>query len=158
MAVLLDGTGGGGINTDPGSEETAPFTFGDAEPTVHEFVPGKPEQATRYTYIADASQVGYSLIVSQEAQKFPDLIVTVAGQLANTWNQNAAVPGVTDIGESQDVKPLGSLVDVYNVAVQSTSGRSEAIITLTDDLIRPDVFATYVSDERARLDKLEGSG
>lgn len=158
MAVLLDDSGGGGINTDPGSEDTAPFTFGDAEPTVHEFVPGKPEQATRYTYIADASQVGYSLIVSQEAQKFPDLIVTVAGQLANTWNLNAAVPGVTDIGESQNVKPLGSLVDVYNVAVESTSGRSEAIITLTDDEIRPDVFADAIAAERKTLDRLEGTG
>ena len=149
--MQLDGGGGG-------SEAEAPYTFQDAEPTVHEFVPGKPEQATRYLYVADASQVGFSLVVGSEALKNPGLISTVAGQWANTWNLNAAVPGVQDIGEDQAVRPLGSLEDVVNVAVSSTSGRSSGIITLTQSQVRPDDFAAEVAAFRKVLDANEESG
>lgn len=148
---LDDGTGGGGLG-----EATAAFTFQGAEPTVHEFIPGRPEQATRFLYTADASGVGFSLVVGKEALKSPALIRTVAGQNAAAMNADAAVPGVVDIAETQDVKPLGSLDDVFQVAIDSASGRSETIITVASIDMRPEVFAQIVAETRATLATWEG--
>lgn len=146
--MLID-EGGGQVDVE------ADAIFRSGEPTVYEFVAGQPEQATRYTYTAAESLVDFSLVVSGEALKSPKLIATVARQWAATWNQNAQVPGVTDIAETQEVRPLGSLEDVVQVAVESTSGRSTAIITLRQSDSRPDVFAQRIADERATLDALE---
>lgn len=138
-------------------DEVAPYTFIGGEPTIHSFSPDHQEQATRFEYQADASGVVYSLVVSGEALKFPDLIATVAGEWAATWNINAAVAGVEDIAESQDVKPLGGLEDVVQVAVSSPSGKSTSVLTLRQSEVSPDVFAAKVSAERARLAKFEAS-
>lgn len=146
--MLLD-DGGGPVDVQ------ADAIFRSAEPTVYEFVTGRPEQATRYTYTAAESLVDFSLVVSGEALKHPQLIQTVAREWAATWNQNAQVPGVTDIAETQEVRPLGSLVDVVDVAVDSTSGRSTAFIQLGQNELAPEVFAKRIADERATLDALE---
>ena len=162
--VLIGDVGGddGGSGGGAGSEATAPFTFLLSEPTLHAFSPELVEDAQRNTYQADDSGVVYSLVLAGEALKFqqvnPSLIATVAGQWANTWNVNAAVPGVADIAETQDVSPLGSLDDVFQVAVTSTSGRSTAILTLRDQQLRTDVFAGIVAAEVAALDTIEKSG
>lgn len=146
--MLLDEGGG-----TPDVEATADFQ--SAEPTVHEFVPGRPEQASRWLYVAHDSQIGFSLVVGREAQKSPALIRTVARQTAAMLNADAAVPGVDDIAEDQEVKPLGSLTDVFRVAVSSTSERSSTFLTLKPADMRPDVFAELVGAARADLDDLE---
>lgn len=143
---------GGGL-----SEETAPFTFGTAEPTVHEFVPGQPEQATRITYTADASGVGYSLVVSTEALKSPNLIATVAGQVAAAMNADAAISGVADIAEAQDTQPLGSLKDIFQVAIESKTGKSSTIVDVDPLDMRPDLLAETVAEWQANLAALEGA-
>ena len=157
MPVLIDDTGGGaGYGT---GEAEAPFTFLLAEPPLHAFSPDLVEDAQRRTYQADESGVVYSLLLSGEVYKHfdsnIDLVATVAGQLAATWNANAAVPGVADIVETQTVSPLGSLDDVYQVAVESTSGKSTAIIEVDANDIRSDVFAEIVGTSRASLDAAE---
>lgn len=148
--MLLD-EGTGGI----GSEVTASFRFLLSEPTLHAFSPELVEDAVRRTYQAEESGVVYSLVVSGEALKGlatnPGLIATVAGQLAAVWNQNAAVPGVTDIVETQEVSPLGSIDDVFQVAVESSSGRSTGLLMLKPSLIRPDIFASIITSTVATL-------
>lgn len=148
MAVIGDV---GGI----ASEATAPYTYLGGEATIHSFDGEHTEQATRFSYRADASRVVYSLVVSGEALKFPDLIATVAGQYAAVWDENAAVAGVTDIAETQEVRPLGGLDDVYNVAVESQSGKTEGVISLHVLDTRPDLFAAAVAAERKTLDAFE---
>ncbi len=152
MVVVGDVGGDNGGGGGSGSEQEDPYTYLGGEPTVHSFSPEVVEQATRFSYRADESGVVYSLVVSGEALKFPVLIATVAGQYAHTWNLNAAVAGVTDIAESQEVRPLGSLEDVYNVAVESTNGKTGGVLTLGQDDIRPDVFAEQVAAYRKTLD------
>ncbi len=151
--LLQDDTGG------LGTDATAPFTFLLSEPTLYAFSPELVEDAQRNTYQADASGVVYSLVISGEALKNartnPDLIPTVAGQLAAQWNENAKVVGVTDIQETQDSTTLGSLYDVFQVAVESTSGRSTSILTLRDQETRADVFAGIVAAEVKSLDAAE---
>lgn len=163
MAVILDDAGGVDVFGDGSSPDaTAPFTFRLSEPTLHAFSPDLVEDAQRNTYQADISGVVYSLLLTGEVYKNmaanASLVATVAGQLAATWDANAAVPGVADIVETQEVSPLGSLDDVYQVAVQSTSGRSTLILALTNQQIRPDVFAQIVATNVAALDTLEQGG
>lgn len=148
---------GGGI----ASEAEAPFTFLLSEPTLYAFSPELVEDAQRNTYQADTSGVVYSIVLSGEAlryyRKYPDNLGTVAGQLAAMWDENRAVPGVTDIIPTQDVSPLGSLYDVAQVAVESTSGRSTAIITVRDQDSRPDIFAPIIADAVKSLDAQENA-
>lgn len=154
--LIDDGTGG------IASDATAGFTFLLSEPTLHAFSPELVEDAVRNTYQADLSGVVYSLVVSGEALRNartnPDLIPTVAGQWAAVWNENARVPGVADIVETQEVSPLGSLTDVFQVAVESTSGRSTSILTLTQNQLRPDIFAAVIASEVAALNRNEQAG
>ena len=144
------------------SEVEAPFTFLLSEPTLHAFSPDLVEDAQRNTYQADVSGVVYSLVLAGEVYKHlrqnADLVATVAGQLAAVWDTNRAVPGVADIVETQDVSPLGSLDDVYQVAVESTSGRSTSILTVRDQQVRPDVFSKIIAAEVSALDKQEKAG
>lgn len=153
--LIEEGTGG------IASDVTAGFTFLQSEPTLHAFSPELVEDAQRNTYQADESGVVYSLVLSGEALKASatgsDLIATVAGQMAAVWNENARVPGVADIVETQETSPLGSLNDIFQVAVESTSGRSTNILTLTPSQIRPDVFAGIVAAQVALLNRNERS-
>jgi hypothetical protein len=143
------------------SEATAGFRPLLSEPTLHAFSPELVEDAIRNTYQADESGVVYSLVVSSEALRAsrtnPSLIPTVAGQIAAIWNENARVPGVTDIVETQEVSPLGSLSDIFQVAVESTSGLFTSILTVTQNQVRPDVFAAIVGSEVARLNAAEAA-
>src|SRR3954452_12998745 len=118
MVVIVDGgdEGGGG-----GGEATASYTFLGSEPTLHAFSPDRIEDAQRMSFRADLSGVVYSLTVGSEALKNPGVIANVAGIWANNWNENAAVPGVEEIEDGQEVTTLGSLNDIVNVAVTSTS-------------------------------------
>lgn len=151
MPVIIDDSGG----TDVGGglpEQEDPYIYLGGEPTVHAFTPEKVEQATRFSYQALASGIVFSVLASGEALKSPGLIATVAGQIAHTWNVNATVPGVVDVAEIQLVSPLGSLDDAYEVAVESTDGKTGGVITVKPLDIRPDVFAQLVAAQRATLD------
>lgn len=154
MVVLADieNGGSGGI----ASEAEADVTYLGGEPTVHAFSPERVEQAERFEYRADESGVVFALVVSGEALKFPDLILTNARQLANTLNVDAAVDGVTGIAETQEVSDLGSVDDVFNVSVRSTSGLTAQIYTVSPMSMRPDVFAGLVKTWRKQLDAYEG--
>ena len=140
----------------PGDQEAA-VTFESAEPAIVEFTAGNPVQATRYFYVADASQVGFSIVAKVDPLTRADTIATIARQFAYAFDVDAAVPGVLDIAETQDVKPLGGLTDVVQVAVASTSGKSTSILQLDQQDIRPDLFAAAVATERARLDTFESA-
>ena len=152
--LITDGSGG------LSDETTAPFTFLLSNPTLYAFSPELVEEAQRNTYQADDSKVVYSIVVSGNLLDFiratgSDVLATVAGQWANAWNINRAVPGVADIAETQDASPLGSLYDVVQVAVVSTSGKSTSILTLTDNQLPPDAFAPIIRAEVQRLDAAE---
>ncbi len=153
MPVIIDDSGGTNVGGGGLPDTEDAYVYLGGEPTVHAFSPEKVEQATRFSYQAAQSGVVYSVLASGEALNNPGVIATVAGQLAHTWNTNAQVPGVTDIAESQTVSPLGSLDDVYDVAVESTDGKTGGVLTVKDQNIRPDVFAELVGDYRAQLDK-----
>ncbi len=152
MPVIVDDTGnvvdGGGEL--PDTEDA--YTYLGGEPTVHSFGGEQVEQATRFSYRADQSGVVFTILASGEALNNPGVIATVAGQLAHQWNVNATVAGVTDIAESQEVKPLGSLDDVYNVAVESTNGLTGGVLVLATEDTRTDVFAEKVAAYRKTLD------
>jgi hypothetical protein len=153
--LILDESGG------IASEATAGFRPLLSEPTLHAFSPELVEDAVRNTYQADESGIVYSLVVAGEAlryeRKHPGNIATVAGQLAAVWNENARVPGVTDIVETQEVSPLGSMDDIFQVAVESTSGIFNSILTVTENQVRPDVFAKIIAAEVARLNAAEAA-
>lgn len=155
MVVLTDveGGGSGGI----ASEAEADVTYLGGEPTIHAFSPEKVEQAERFEYQADESGVVFALVVSGEALKFPDLILTNARQLAATLNADYAVDGVTGIAETQDVDDLGSVNDVFNVSVRSTSGKTVQVYTVAPLDMRTDVFAESVKTWRSQLDAYEGT-
>jgi hypothetical protein len=152
VVVLTDEAGGTDVGGGGLPEQQDAYIYLGGEPTVHAFTPEHVEQATRFQYQAAQSGVVYSVLASGEALKSPALIATVAGQMAHAWNQNALVPGVTDIAETQEVRPLGSLEDVYQIAVESTNGKTGGVLTVEGQNIRPDVFAELVADYRATLD------
>ncbi len=152
MPVIVDDTGGTNIGGGGLPEQEDAYLYLGGEPTVHAFSPEVVEQATRFTYQAVESGIVYTVLASGEALNNPGVISAVAGQLAHTWNVNAQVPGVTDVAESQEVSPLGSLDDVYNVAVESTNGKTGGVLVVKDQDIRPDVFADTVAAYRKTLD------
>ncbi len=157
MVVIDDGGGdiGGG-----GDETTAAYTVLGSEPTLHAFSPDRIEDAQRISYRADLSGVIYSLTVLAEALT-PDnihIVAQVAGIWANRWNQNAAVPGVTEIEDGQEVTTLGSINDIVSVAVDSTSGNSTTIVTVHERDMEPQFFAPIIAQTRATLDTLEQPG
>jgi hypothetical protein len=153
--LILDESGG------IASEATAGFRPLLSEPTLHAFSPELVEDAVRNTYQADESGVVYSLVLAGEALRYerihPGNIATVAGQMAAVWNENARVPGVTDIVETQEVSPLGSLDDIFQVSVESASGLFTSILTVTPNQIRPDVFAQVIAREVAALNAAEAA-
>lgn len=155
MVVIVNGDGGG---EGGGDETTASYTFLGAEPTLYAFSPDHVEDAQRMSFRADSSGVVYSLTVSGEALKHPDVIANVAGIWANNWNENAAVPGVEEIEDGQEVSTLGSVQDVVNVAVTSTSGRSTTIVQVTQRDMEPAFFAPVIKTTRAQLDAIEAGG
>ncbi len=157
MVVIVDGgdEGGGG----GGGEATAAYTPLGSEPTLHAFSPDRIEDAQRITYRADLSGVVYSLTVSLEAfNNNPGVIANVAGIWANNWNENFAVPGVTEIEDGQEVTTLGSINDVVSVAVDSTSGNSTTILTVRQRDMEPQFFAPLIQKSRAVLDASEQPG
>lgn len=143
------------------SEATAGFTFLLSEPTLHAFSPELVEDAVRNTYQADQSGIVYSLVIVgralKKAELSPTLVPTIAGEMAAVWNENAAVPGVSDIVETQETTALGSLYDVFQVAVESTSGLSTTFLTLTQNQTRPDIFAGIIAAAVKRLDANEAA-
>lgn len=153
--LIDDGTGG------IASEATAGFTFLFSEPALHTFTPELVEDAQRNTYRADLSGVVYSLVLAGEVYKNirtnAQLVATVAGQLAAVWDENAALPGVDDIVETQLQSRLGTMTDAFEVAVVSDSGRSSANIIVRDQQVRPDVFAGIVQAERDALNAQEAA-
>jgi hypothetical protein len=153
--LISDETGG------IASDATAGFRPLLSEPTLHAFSPELVEDAVRNTYQADESGIVYSIVIVGRALKnaelSPTLIPTIAGQLAAVWNENARVPGVTDIVETQEVSPLGSLDDIFQVAVESSSGLFTSILTVTPNQARPDVFSKLIAAEVARLDAAEAA-
>jgi hypothetical protein len=136
----------------------AAYRFIGGEPTIYSITPDRVLQAVRFEYQAVESGVGYALVVAGEGLKDAPLIAKVAGQWAATWNANAKVPGVEDIAETQEVRPLGALEDVVQVAVSSSSGRLTEILTLDQYDSETSRFAEKVAAERARLDTFEGGG
>ncbi len=156
--VVIEPDGGGGA-TD-GGEATAAYTPLNSEPTLHAFSPDRIEDAQRITYRADESGVIYSLTVLAEALKEDNLpnLGVVAGIWANRWNINAAVPGVTEIEDGQEVTTLGSINDIVSVAVESTSGNSTTIVTVKERDMEPQFFAPIIKQTRSLLDALEAPG
>lgn len=153
MVVIVDGGGGTDVGGGGLPEQEDPYIYLGGESTVHSFDLEHVEQAMRFSYEAIPSGVVYTILAGAEAQKSPGLIKTVAGQMSHAWNLNAAVPGVVDIAETQEVRPLGSLDDVYQIAVESTNGKTGGVLTVEAVNIRPDVFAQLVAAYRAQLDQ-----
>jgi hypothetical protein len=153
--LIIDDSGG------IASEATAGFRLLLSEPTLHSFTPELTEDAQRNTYQADESGIVYSLVLSGEAlrseKRHPGNVATVAGQWAAVWNENARVPGVFDIVESQETTGLGSMYDVMQVEVKSTSERSTSFLTLRDNAFRPDVFAGIIAAEVKALNAAEAA-
>lgn len=143
---------GGGITSDA----EADVTYLGGEDTVHRFTPEKIEAAEKFEYRADASGVTFALVVSGEALKFPDLILTNARQVAATLNTDAAVEGVTGIEEDQEVNDLSGLEDIFRVSVRSTSGLTVRVYVVSPSSMRTDVFAGLAKAWRAQLDAYEG--
>lgn len=150
--VIDDGSGG---ITDGGGtgEAEADVRLLGGEPTVHAFSPERVEQATRFEYQAIQSGVVFGLVVTNEAKNSPALITTVARQVAAALNADAAVPGVVDMEETQTVSPLGSVDDVWNIAITSTSGKVTQIFTFGQQSMRSDIFAQNVASLRTQLDQ-----
>lgn len=151
--MLLDEGTGSIVEGSANPDAEASVTLLGGEPTVHAFSPEKVEQATRFEYRADASGVVFALVVSGEALKSPALIQTVARQIAAQLNEDRQVPGVVDMEETQIVSPLGSLDDVWNVAITSTNGKVTQIVTFQPLNMRPDLFAQTVAYWRGQLDR-----
>lgn len=149
--MLLDD--GGGISDGGGGPEAeADVTLLGGEPTVHAFSPEKVEQATRFEYRADASGVVFGLVVSGEALKSPQLVLTVARQIANSLNIDRNTPGVVDMEETQRVSPLGSVDDIWEVAITNTAGNVTQVYEFSQLAMRPDIFASTVAQFRTQLD------
>jgi hypothetical protein len=134
------------------SEAEADVTYLGGEPTIHAFSPEKVEQATRFEYRADESGVVFGVLAAGDQQFDPALINTVARQLAAVINTDRAQPGVVDMEETQQVSALGSIDDVWQVAVSSTNGLTTQVYQLDPLNLRPDLFAPIVAAWRKQLD------
>lgn len=120
--------------------------------------------AQRVTARANASGVVFSILVVNTPQH-PDRMIDFADRVRNAveawaqfWNMNAAVPGVANIGLSQEVDDGGNLRDVANVVIASSSGRSTMQITVLPAQFMPLDFKPVVEVARAQLDALEAAG
>jgi hypothetical protein len=133
----------------------AAYTFLGSEPELVTVSPEKSFPGQRMQFKADNSGVVFSLTAYGVVLDTPDRIDATAGRWAAFWNQAALTPGVQEIETSQDVKPLGALYDVANVAVESTSEKSTAILTLAEDILHIDYFVQQVAAFRAKLDAIE---
>lgn len=153
MVVIVDDTGGTDVGGGGLPEQEDAYTYLGGEETVHSFDLEHVESAMRFSYESIPSGVVFTILAGKEAQKSPGLIKTVAGQMSHAWNLNVAVPGVVDVAETQEVRPLGSLDDVYQIAVESTNGKTGGVLTIDSVDIRPDVFAQLVAAYRATLDQ-----
>src|SRR5690242_6701471 len=139
--MLIDDGTGSIVEGSQNPDAEAAVTLLGGEPTVHAFSPEKVEQAMRFEYRADASGVVFGLIVSTEGQKSPALVNTVARQIAYQLNQDAQVPGVADMEETQVVSALGSVDDIWQVAITSSNGKVTQIFNFGQQSMRPDIFA-----------------
>jgi hypothetical protein len=151
--VLIDDGGGTTITEGASPDAEAAATLLGGEPTVHAFSPERVEQAMRFEYVAVESGVVFGILAGAEAQKSPALINTVARQVAYQLNQDAKVPGVADMEETQVVSPLGSVDDIWQIAITSTSGKVTQIFNFGQQSMRPDIFAQNVAALRAGLDQ-----
>jgi hypothetical protein len=136
----------------------AGYTFLSSEPTLVVLSPENVKPGQRMQFRADQSGVVFSLTAYGIVLDSPDRVAATAGRWAAFWNTAAATPGVEEIEESQDVRPLGALYDTANVAVQSTSGRSTGILTLAQDILHVEYFQQAVAQYRATLDAIEAAG
>lgn len=158
MPVVLEdggvppGDGGGG------ALGKAAYTFLHGEPTVYAFSPDDLENAVRNTYIADTTQTPFAVVFVRPELIEPFAFDDVAATWAWIWDQNARVPGVVDIAPDQSITALGRLLETVQVALESTSGRSEAILNLEDQYVMPVPFAERVRAEVARMDAIEAAG
>lgn len=158
MPVVIEGDAVPPGNGSGGGLGKAAYTFLHGEPTVYAFSPDDLENATRNTYTADASQVPFAVVFVRPELLQPFVFDDVASTWAWVWDQNASVPGVVDIAPDQQVTALGRLLETVQVAIESTSGRSEVILTLGDQFVMPDPFAARVRAEVARMDAIEAGG
>ena len=152
--MLVDDGGGTTITEGASPDAEAAVRYLGGEPTVHAFSPEKVEQAMRFEYQAVDSGVVFGMIVSTIAAQDPGLINTVARQTAYALNQDALVPGVVDMAETQVTQPLGSIDDIWQIAITSTSGLTTQIFNFGQASMRPDIFKGNVEALRANLDAL----
>lgn len=135
------------------------------EPTLQVLSPEIVIDADRVIARALASGVVFAIFVANYTPTAIDRFETQAQRIARalsgwaaTWDANAAVPGVLNIGMSQEVDAAGQLRDVALVFASSSSGRSVTQLTLGPARWETQEFKADVAAARASLDAVEATG
>lgn len=151
----------------------AAYEFLTSEATIQVLSPDIVRDAQRITARAQASQVVYSLLFAPYPTDEQGTVIwssqAIADQLsywAGIWDSNSMVRGVLGIALTQIVDSLGQLQDVALVSVSSSSGNSQAQITLPPKEWLPSVegttltksFPDAVAETVAQLDAVEAGG
>lgn len=148
----------------------AAYEFLTSEATIQVLSPDIVRDAQRITARASRSQIVYSLVFAPyptspqgEVVHTPESIASQLAYWAGIWDSNSLVRGVVGIAITQTVDALGQLQDEALVVVQSSSGKSQAQLTLPPREWLPSVagttltksFPDAVAEAVAQLDAVE---
>lgn len=151
----------------------AAYEFLTSEATIQVLSPDIVRDAQRITARAQASQIVYGLVFAPYPTSEQGEVVwtsqLIADQLAywaGIWDSNSLVRGVVGIALTQTVDANGQLQDEALVAVQSSSGKSQAQLALPPRQWLPSVagtsltksFPDSVAEVVAQLDAVEAAG
>lgn len=138
------------------------YTFISAS-DVSVFIPPN-SSITEHQVTAQANQSGVVFVARfpQELYQYPDQVAETLNALAGGFNTWMAVPGVTGVSTFQDINDSNELVDMTNVTISSTSGKSTTVIEWyypTVDLANETLnrFEQIVQKYRAELDAVEAA-
>lgn len=131
-------------------------TFKDvfAIPTTELLGGGQTQPAQQVSARAIPSGITFSLVIAT-ADYTPQRIPLILGPVSEAVNNANDVPGVADLNLYQDVNNQGQFVNRLDVTVESSSGRSSAIIHPAYGSLFGDGFAAAVAKERDNLDAVE---
>lgn len=148
----------------------AAYTFEASEQTIQVLSSDIVREAQRVVATANESRVTFALLFAPyptspqgEIVWTDALINEQLAYWAGIWDSNSLVRGVVGIAITQTVDALGQLQDEALVVVQSSSGKSQAQLTLPPREWLPSVagttltksFPDAVAEAVAQLDAVE---
>jgi len=140
----------------------AAYEFIGAEQVVELVPPASTQQVQQVTARATESGIVFLASFGPDYYARTADVAEYLAQLANGFDQFANVPGVVSIGTIQTINPANQLVNMIDVTVRSTSGKSTTTFEWsypTVDFFAP-VYSRFVAEvdrQIAVLDAVENA-